>query len=37
MFSLCPKNSAVDTLKMQSGDRFIEGLIKPRQEARKNL
>lgn len=29
-----PENSAVDVLKMQIGDRFIEGQIKPRQEAR---
>ncbi|MGV2101874.1 marine proteobacterial sortase target protein [Rhizobium sp. 21-4511-3d] len=29
-----PENSAVDELKMQIGDRFIEGQIKPRQEAR---
>ncbi|WP_454850108.1 marine proteobacterial sortase target protein [Rhizobium binxianense] len=29
-----PENSAVDTLKMQIGERFIEGQIKPRQEAR---
>nr|AOO89429.1 membrane protein [Rhizobium leguminosarum bv. trifolii] len=29
-----PDNSAVDTLKMQIGERFIEGQIKPRQEAR---
>ncbi|AGS22796.1 marine proteobacterial sortase target protein [Rhizobium etli] len=29
-----PDNSAVDALKMQIGDRFIEGQIKPRQEAR---
>ncbi|MCV9961272.1 marine proteobacterial sortase target protein [Pararhizobium sp. BT-229] len=30
-----PENSAVDTLKMQIGDRFIEGEIKARDEARK--
>jgi len=30
-----PDNAAVDTLKMQIGDRFIEGLIKERKEARK--
>lgn len=30
-----PEDSAVDTLKMQVGDRFIEGQIKPQQEARK--
>ena len=29
-----PENSAVDVLKMQIGDRFIEGRIKSRQEAR---
>jgi Ca-activated chloride channel family protein len=29
-----PENSAVDVLRMQIGDRFIEGQIKPRQEAR---
>ncbi|WP_414692940.1 marine proteobacterial sortase target protein [Pararhizobium sp.] len=29
-----PENSAVDTLKMQIGDRFIEGQIKAREEAR---
>ncbi|MGO7609363.1 VIT domain-containing protein, partial [Rhizobium ruizarguesonis] len=29
-----PDNSAVDKLKMQIGERFIEGQIKPRQEAR---
>ncbi|MFS8052153.1 MULTISPECIES: marine proteobacterial sortase target protein [Rhizobium] len=29
-----PDNSAVDTLRMQIGDRFIEGQIKPREEAR---
>ncbi len=29
-----PENSAVDALKMQIGDRFIEGLIKKRAEAR---
>jgi len=29
-----PENSAVDVLKMQIGERFIEGQIKPRQEAR---
>ncbi|WP_286161553.1 VIT domain-containing protein [Sinorhizobium sp. NFACC03] len=29
-----PEDSAVDTLKMQIGDRFIEGQIKPRQEAK---
>jgi Ca-activated chloride channel family protein len=28
-----PEDSAVDTLKMQIGDRFIEGEIKPRLEA----
>ncbi len=30
-----PENSAVDTLKMQIGKRYIEGKIKPRIEARK--
>ncbi len=30
-----PENSAVDTLRMQIGDRFIEGEIKAREEARK--
>ncbi|MBW9062675.1 marine proteobacterial sortase target protein [Rhizobium herbae] len=30
-----PENAAVDTLKMQIGDRFIEGQIKAREEARK--
>lgn len=30
-----PENSAVDSLKMQIGNRFIEGKIKPREEARK--
>ncbi|WP_419901651.1 marine proteobacterial sortase target protein [Kiloniella sp.] len=30
-----PENSAVDTLKMQIGDRFIEGIIKPKDEAKK--
>ncbi|MCQ2003635.1 marine proteobacterial sortase target protein [Rhizobium sp. NRK18] len=29
-----PENAAVDTLKMKIGDRYIEGEIKPRQEAR---
>lgn len=29
-----PENAAVDELRMQIGDRFIEGLIKPRAEAR---
>ncbi|HEV7305529.1 MAG TPA: marine proteobacterial sortase target protein [Ensifer sp.] len=29
-----PEDSAVDTLKMQIGDRFIEGEIKARQEAK---
>ncbi len=29
-----PENSAVDTLKMRVGDRLIEGIIKPREEAR---
>ncbi|PWV97638.1 Ca-activated chloride channel family protein [Hoeflea marina] len=29
-----PEDSAVDTLKMQIGDRLIEGRIKPRAEAR---
>lgn len=29
-----PDNSAVDALKMQIGDRFIEGKVKERQEAR---
>lgn len=29
-----PENAAVDRLKMQIGDRLIEGQIKPRQEAR---
>jgi len=30
-----PENAAVDTLKMQIGDRFIEGQVKAREEARK--
>ncbi len=30
-----PENAAVDTLKMQIGDRFIEGLIKERKEAKR--
>lgn len=30
-----PENSAVDVLKMQIGERFIEGKIKPREEARR--
>jgi Ca-activated chloride channel family protein len=30
-----PEDSAVDTLRMQIGDRFIEGRIKPRLEAQK--
>ncbi len=30
-----PENAAVDTLRMAIGDRFIEGQIKERQEARK--
>ena len=30
-----PETSAVDTLKMQIADRFIEGIIKPKEEARK--
>ncbi len=30
-----PETSAVDALKMQIGDRFIEGIIKPKEEARK--
>lgn len=30
-----PENSAVDTLRMQIGDRFVEGEIKARDEARK--
>jgi Ca-activated chloride channel family protein len=30
-----PQDSAVDTLRMQIGDRFIEGDIKERQEARR--
>src|SRR5882672_4861211 len=30
-----PENSAVDTLKMKIGDRFIEGQIKERQTARR--
>jgi Ca-activated chloride channel family protein len=30
-----PESAAVDTLKLQVGDRFIEGLIKERQEARR--
>ncbi len=30
-----PQDSAVDTLRMQIGDRFIEGEIKERQEARR--
>ncbi|SMC61233.1 marine proteobacterial sortase target protein [Rhizobium sp. RU36D] len=29
-----PENSAVDSLRMQIGDRFIEGKLKPREEAR---
>lgn len=29
-----PEDSAVDTLKMQIGDRFIEGQVKPRQAAK---
>ncbi|MGB7243796.1 MAG: marine proteobacterial sortase target protein, partial [Sulfitobacter sp.] len=29
-----PEDSAVDTLKMRVGDRLIEGIIKPREEAR---
>ncbi|WP_432704678.1 marine proteobacterial sortase target protein [Ensifer sesbaniae] len=29
-----PEDSAVDTLKMQIGDRFIEGQIKPREAAK---
>lgn len=29
-----PQNSGVDTLKMQVGDRFLEGNVKERQEAR---
>lgn len=29
-----PDDSAVDSLRMQIGDRFIEGQIKPREEAR---
>jgi Ca-activated chloride channel family protein len=29
-----PEESAVDTLKMRVGDRLIEGIIKPREEAR---
>ncbi|MCO6185491.1 marine proteobacterial sortase target protein [Rhizobium sp. L1K21] len=29
-----PEDSAVDSLRMQIGDRFIEGKIKPREEAR---
>ncbi|MEQ1866550.1 MAG: VIT domain-containing protein, partial [Micropepsaceae bacterium] len=29
-----PQNSGVDTLKMQIGDRFLEGDVKERQEAR---
>lgn len=29
-----PEDSAVDTLKMQIGDRFIDGQIKPRQAAK---
>lgn len=29
-----PEDAAVDTLRMQIGDRFIEGKIKPREEAR---
>ena len=29
-----PEDSAVDTLKMRVGDRLIEGVIKPREEAR---
>jgi Ca-activated chloride channel family protein len=30
-----PDDSAVDTLRMQIGDRFIEGIVKPRLEAQK--
>jgi len=30
-----PENAAVDTLKMQIGDRFIEGKIKERKEAKR--
>lgn len=30
-----PEDSAVDTLKMQIGERFIEGIVKPKKEARK--
>jgi Ca-activated chloride channel family protein len=30
-----PDDSAVDTLRMQIGDRFIEGMVKPRLEAQK--
>lgn len=30
-----PEESAVDTLKMRVGDRLIEGVIKPREEARR--
>ena len=30
-----PENSAVDGLRLQVGDRFIEGIIKRREEARK--
>jgi len=30
-----PENAAVDTLKMQIGDRFIEGLVKERKEAKR--
>ncbi len=30
-----PEDAAVDTLKMQIGDRFIEGLIKERKEAKR--
>ena len=30
-----PDDSAVDALKMQIGSRFIEGIVKPREEARR--
>ena len=30
-----PETAAIDTLKMQIGSRFIEGVLKPREEAKK--
>jgi len=35
MFSPLPQNSGVDTLRMQIGDRFLEGQVKEREQARK--